>query len=699
MFHLVAIGCLGMLAQVVLLRELAVASFGVEPIYLLGVGLWLLAGAAGALAGRRRGVAPPGNAAPAFLALAAVLLPCIAFLRGARQLFLGVPGAYLPLSAQGAIAVAGLAPAAFLLGLLFRRAARAAVLEGASPATAYGFECAGGVLGSVLSALAPALGFPNLPLGAGVAVASAAIAARTPATRRPAVALLAALLAFTVFSAPLDRWMTGWSHPGLSVTRDTPYGRVTVERDRGMLSLFVNDAFDYESEGADAEPFAHLPALQLPPGARVLLLGGAASGLVPELLKHAPARVDCVERDRLLHEALVGSLPTGLSGAFRDPAVRVVFADPRRFLADGGVYDLILVAISEPASGAGNRFFTVEFFRLCAAHLSGNGVLALRLPSSETVWTPQLARRNGSVRAALGAAFPDILAIPGASDILIASRGRLLCDPAELAARFRERAIAARVVTPQSLAYLLRPDRAARVETLLREAGAEPNSDARPIGYQQTVLLWLGMFFPAGGLSPAVLRGVAGVSAASGAAWLAAARLFPALRRPTIAAAGSFCAMIVESAVLLRFQAESGALYGQIGLLLTGFMGGLSAGAFAFGRFASGREVGRGTGAALLGSLGLLALLVASAGGRAFGPAGSTAMLAAAGALSGALFGYAGRAPLEGRGAGVAGIYAADLVGGCVGSLLAGVLLIPLFGAGPVLAGAVLAALAACAAL
>ena len=51
---LVAIGIISILGQVVLLRELNVAFFGVELVYLLALGIWLFWTAAGAVIGRRR---------------------------------------------------------------------------------------------------------------------------------------------------------------------------------------------------------------------------------------------------------------------------------------------------------------------------------------------------------------------------------------------------------------------------------------------------------------------------------------------------------------------------------------------------------------------------------------------------------------------------------------------------------------------
>ncbi len=694
---LFAVGFLAMLGQVVLLRELAVASFGVELVYLLGLSLWLAAGAAGALLGRR---APSPSGLPAAFLLVAALVPLeIVFLRGARVALGGVPGAYLPLGRQGAAAAIGLAPAAAALGLLFLLAARNAIARGGSLAGAYAWESAGGAAGSVAATLALHWGVSNLALGAGCGLAAAGAGAASGARPRWWAPVLSVCVLFAAASGPLDRAMTSWNHPGLAATADTPYGRATIAREAGQVTLFENDAVAFESEGTEAEEIVHLSAPQAPARPRVLAIGGGVAGVAAEVLKHGPARVDYVEGNRAMYRALVPFLAPEARSALASPAVRVVFADPRRFLSEASAYDLILVASPEPSSGQSNRFYTREFFRLCAGRLSPGGVVALRLPSSENFWTPRLLRRNGSVHAALSAVFPDVLVLPGATDTLLASNGRLCRDPDVLAGRLRERGVAARLVTPAYLRYVLTNDRVEHVARLLSGAGVPPNSDETPVCYRETALLWLGKFLPALEQAGPPDRRVGLLVLAVAAAALVAARLRTAARRAALAAVAGFAGMTAEAVVLLRYQAESGALYQDIGLLLTAFMAGLAAGAFAFDRAAAApRRVSRPWGAALVAALALLLAgigMAAAGGGAWFRLAPAAAMLAACGALVAALFGYASRLGAAEQGNAAAPVYAADLLGGCVGSALAGLLLIPLLGAGATAAGmAVLAAAA-----
>ena len=88
---LVTIGLVSILGQVVLLRELSVAFYGVELVYLLGLGTWLLGSATGAALSHRHLRASRAGVA-ALLLLFAVLLPAdVTFLRAARLLMSGLP--------------------------------------------------------------------------------------------------------------------------------------------------------------------------------------------------------------------------------------------------------------------------------------------------------------------------------------------------------------------------------------------------------------------------------------------------------------------------------------------------------------------------------------------------------------------------------------------------------------------------------
>ena len=130
---------------------------------------------------------------------------------------------------------------------------------------------------------------------------------------------------------------------------------------------------------------------------------------------------------------------------------------------------------------------------------------------------------------------------------------------------------------------------------------------------------------------------------------------------------------------------ERAALAYDLGLLLTAFMAGLAAGSLALDHLArqppGPPSLPRWLGAALLVALAVQAALVAlgSAGGLVGLLLGGVHLLVA-GALVAALLSWASLHGAPTQRAVVSPLYAADLLGGCLGSLLATLVLVPWVG-------------------
>jgi|WetSurMetagenome_2_1015567.scaffolds.fasta_scaffold09066_5 spermidine synthase len=687
---LVATGLVTLWGQVVLLRELIVAFYGSELVVLLGLGVLMLSTAAGALLGRP--LRPPSEAAVgrAFLAFAAALPLLVVLLRSLRVLFGGVPGADLPVGQQLAGLALSLLPFGLLAGLLFQRSAARFTEAGGTPGRAYALESLGSLVGGLAATALIAAGVQNLAaalLCAAMAggVAGAADGPRIASQRALSWCVVAALGVALVFSSGLDRWLTGLNLPGLLVARDTPYGRTAVAGRLGQVAVFEDGALVAESQGTSAEAFVHIAALQCAAPRNVLLLGGTAEGLTEQVLKHSPERVDLVEIDHRAQARIEPLLPPDARAALSDPRVMRSFTDPRRFLPRGGTYDLILSAAPEPTSGRANRFYTREFFRLVRAHLSADGVFAFRLRSAENLWSKALAVRNESVLLALRGAFPHVLVLPGAEDLVLASGSSLVRDPEALIIRMRERRVESRLVTAPYIVYLLTNDRVAGAERLLGSTSAPENTDARPACYPCTLLLWLARFFPS-----------LGTSAPEGdlpLPWLAfpplvfaglslATRKRKALRPTVFMAAAGFAGMVLEGALLLSYQTRCGALYQDLGVLITCFMGGLALGAWVSDRPPVGGKVDTGLGLTIAASTTAAAVLCVLATGweLPFGRAVTGALLVGTGACVGAAFAWAGRGGEDPGPRRTASLYAADLAGGCLGALLGSALYLPFAG-------------------
>ena len=692
MGYLFALGFISILGQVVLLRELSVASYGIELVYTISLGIWLLSTACGTLLWSTRRSALSLSRINLFFLLFSVSLPLdVAFIRLVRLLMSDLPGAYLPLHSQIAAICASLLPIGLILGLLFQWSAGVAIDSGRSLAFAYAIESIGGLAGGLCATLLLKFGFQNFLIALVCALVSAGAAFfdldghSVGKMRAVALAIVAGLI-LLVWKAPaLDRRMTAWTHPNMVDTEDSPYSRITVTFLDGQVSVFENDALLFDTESTRAEEFVHLAALQQPNPQRVLVLGGGVEGTLQQILMYSPQIVDYVELNPTLLHVVLPNLPLKIQKSFRAKNVRVIEADPRKFLETALTYDLILVGMPEPGSGQANRFYTREFFAQCREKLNANGVLAFRLQSSENLWSPQLTRRMTGIYRAARSAFPEVLFIPGTTNVVVCSTGLLTKDPQILTSRFADRKLETKIVSPNFLRYLFTNDRFPEIARTLEAGTAPVNTDMRPICYQYTAMMWLSKLLPSARYWDFTIPEIRAdrrvlwlVGISIPALLLSTARW--SIRRVLLMGVVGFAGMTLETVLILYFQTKSGVLYQDIGLLLTGFMAGLALGALGTERLAA--IPSRVLGFLLLGSFAFFCGVVGrqiSAGTTAALPL-CLAFLVLTGILVSGIFAYAGNYSSADQRRAITPLYAADLIGGCLGSLLASLILAPMVG-------------------
>jgi spermidine synthase len=665
---LILVGFASLLAQVVLLREVGVTFYGGETVYVLGLAIWLLAGAVGAGLQRAR----PLSLAAAAVVFAVAAPAGLVLARAIRPLIGPVPGVDLGLGRLLVGTVLALAPTGALAGYLFRRAARRRLRRGGAAGRAYAMECLGAAAGGAAASLLPALGMPALlgAMAAAAAVLGVAFAGGRR-WRRVALALLVALVMATPLAGRLDRALTRWTHPDLVLTRDTPRGRLTFETDRGRTAVFLDDAFVHASEDPSGEELVHLAATQRDTLRRVLVLGGWLENLAVQVAAYGPDTVVHVEPDRDL--VRLGSRL--LDG--RLPPAAITVADPRRWLPSGqSRFDLVISALPDPVTARANRFWTVTFAAQCADRLEPDGVLALRLRTSENLWTPRQARRVASVYRALRGVFADVQVLPGQATVLLASNRPLERDPAVLVERLRRADPPVRLVSPAWLRWRWTGDRTEEASALLADATVPANTDLQPVCFADTLLWELGRYFPSLGW-----RDVPGPGRWLISTILVLACVVVLLRRwrgssgAIVAGYAGMAAMVLTSVLLLHHQTLLGVLYRDLGVLLTLFMLGQAGGAW-LGTCLGGRRPSRWRMAGLVVVLSLWSFLVTMGLqlGARFGA--NLVWLTGTGVVTAMIFASATCRPRADLGR----LYAADLTGGCLGALVAALLLIPFSG-------------------
>jgi hypothetical protein len=260
--------------------------------------------------------------------------------------------------------------------------------------------------------------------------------------------------------------------------------------------------------------------------------------------------------------------------------------------------------------------------------------------------------------------------------------------------RLQDRKITTKLISPNYINYLFTNDRFFKIRDLLQREKALPNTDIRPVCYQYAFIIWLSKFFPRiavvdpssimdkGFLKPPLSLFL----------WIILPIIFlltrfrPTLRRAMLVAVAGFMGMVLETILILYYQVKHGVLYQDIGLLLMSFMAGLALGAMIINREMvrpiANRMLLRWYGLSLL--IGFC-FLCAFTGMRVTmsisgGLVEISCLLAIAGFLVAGIFAYASLHEIEDQKNVISPLYSADLIGGCLGSFIASLILIPLVG-------------------
>ena len=355
------------------------------------------------------------------IALGLIIPVASVFIRAGHLLCAGLPGTFLPFSLQISIVVFSLMPAGILAGYLFRLAAKQYGAEGGNLALAYGIESLGGVFGGVAATISMSIGIQNFFSACLCALFAVIIAWLTADSKRfhakkgglVSVLLCLCLIMLLFESGRIDRITEKLRHPNLLETRDIPYGRITITGQLDQYSVFLNNMLVWETGGTSAEEFIHHAMLQHPAPESVLLLGGSFAGLLKEILQHGPAEVICWELDKGLIDLVRRTLPTNLTESLDNPEVNIIHGDIRGLLRGDEKWDIILIGMADPGSSQGGRFYTQEFFSLCAESLNPGGIIALRLRTSENYWTPHFQELFRGIYNALKGEFQFIIVLPG----------------------------------------------------------------------------------------------------------------------------------------------------------------------------------------------------------------------------------------------------------------------------------------------
>jgi spermidine synthase len=732
---LLIMGLSGIVAQIILLRELLVSFFGNELTLGIILANWLILEAIGSFY-VGKSIEKTERKTEAYVLLQLIFslaFPLAVYLSRVFKNFLFItPGEGLGLAPIFYSSFLILLPVTISHGALFTFGCKIyaqCAREGASSiGKVYVLETIGSIIGGLLLTFLLIQYLNSFEIAFIISLANTLISIFLlwPSHKPPVVGLrnglwglsilLTLLFAYVLFT-PMSHVIhvssirSQWKNMDVIHHENSIYGNITVTK-RGEQFTFFTDGVPSITvpvpDIASLEDFVHFPMLLHEKPQSVLILSGGAGGMIQEILKYPVTRIHYVELDPLLLK-LVQKFPTPLTQSeLSDRRVEIHYTDGRFFVQrTQDRFDIMFVGLPVPQELQTNRFFSSEFFSVAKGRLNPGGIIALTLPGSLTSINPELRDLNQCIWDTLKGVYPSVRIIPGDFNLYLASESDQLqrVTAEEMVKRLEERKIKTSLFTRSYIEYRLHERWLKWFLNSMEGREIRLNSDFRPSGVFFNLSYWNALFSP---YLTGLFRWFEGISLGRTILLMAALTLLLAgifMKRPRASRYSipyaifttGLTGMIFDLAIIFTFQALYGYLYYQIGLLVTLFMAGVGLSGLWVTQRLEGIKMDFPLFLATELCIALFSLLLpfvfSTLSQHLEKPAVSIllyTLFLAMSFLSGALVGfqfplankiYLGATSGQGTFGEAAGLlYGADLLGGFFGGLFGGVLLLPILG-------------------
>jgi len=733
-FAVLALGFSGMVAQVLLLREILVIFHGNELTIGIILGNWLVLEAIGAfLLGKQiEKIRPKLEAFVVIQLLVSLLFPSMIYLTRIFKGIIGIPvGEGLGLLPIFYSSFLILLPVSLLHGAAFTFACKihSEILKkrAVSIGRVYVYETLGVLIGGVTFTYLLIPYFHSFKISLGLGLLNVLVClgllgrfwqggASFKKFLGGASAVFLGIFLFSLIGPVADRLhhlsiSEQWKVGKIVHYQNSIYGNIVVVK-KGEQYTFFFDGIPVVStplpDVTHTEDLVHLSLLSHPEPREILVISGGAGGVINEILKHKIKRVDYAELDPVLLQ-VVQKFPSPLTEReLSHPRVHIKYVDGRYFVKETDhKYDVVLIGISELSNLQVNRLATEEFFIMVKAILKEKGILVISSPGSLTYLSEELINLNLCLLNTLKGVYPWVKIVPGDFNLFLASISPqiLEVDSSLLIKRLEERELRTFSLTSDYIRYRLHSrwldwflnSLAAGRETA---SGNETkiNKDFHPLGTFYSLAFWNALFSPWGQplfnlLERMRLRFFFIALSMFGLLFLLFGYRNRRLRRgavPFAIISTGFAGMMFNLILIFAFQVVYGYLYYWIGLLTSIFMAGAGVGGLLVTRSLEKIKEDLLYLLKLEASIIILSLLLPfiflQSGpyfGQFFSPTIFLILCFISGLLIGAEFPLANKIHLKTSPSvsGTAGLfYAGDLLGGWLGGIIGGVALLPVLG-------------------
>ncbi|MBF0511694.1 MAG: hypothetical protein HQL13_05115 [Candidatus Omnitrophica bacterium] len=470
------------------------------------------------------------------------------------------------------------------------------------------------------------------------------------------------------YAASLNLMASSLRYPKekLLETTNSIYGKLDVTQTKGQYNFYHNGlATGTSNDQAFNECLIHFPMLSYPNPRKILFIDAGFNGALSEILKYAPTEVYYAQINPDLLRLSERYTP---NASLKDPRVHLFQGDPRRyFKIMPHDFDVMIVNLPNPSTAMINRYFSDDFFKEARRHLKADGIFSTHLTFAPEYVSIPLEDLGASIYKTLQRSFSSLIILPEDNLFFLASNRAIVHDPKILIERMQVRGVRPYFLTARYMNFRYSTDRIQKITQAFESNKSDINLDLKPKAYYYNLTYWLSVFHQgiaglirlAGNINYNVLLGIG----------LCLLAFVVVLLRPqnllmTAMSVGGFSLMSAQMLIIYVFQVFYGNLYYKIASIICVVMLGLALGAL-MGKRARTRNP------AMIGGLHLL-MAVYFLVWLFFFKALWWLVALTIGIFVGFEFTYLvflGQA-----------LYAADLMGSCIGSLLTGVFFLPVFG-------------------
>lgn len=486
MLPIIYIGFSSLIIQIIILRELLSIFSGNELDIGITLSLWLIFVGIGSLLGKKVSYR---YALPfSFLTISLLLFPTILGIKFIRH-FLSIDfGEIISLGKNILFTVLILFPICSVIGIQFPLAV-SFVKGKMSAGKVYGLESIGAFAGGVSFTFFISQTIDVVYISVFISIVNILVFLILTKKKEYALFFLLPILFIFIFKNYIESKL--WHSLNLVMKKESRYGEIVVLRFGDQFGVYMNNhlLFTY-LDSVSEENKAHIIMTIHKDPEDILCIGGSL-GVVREILKYPVNHIDFIEMDPRLIEVSTRILYNDDIKILKDKRLNIINEDGRRFIEKhkNRKYDLVILNISAPSTASLNRFYTVNFFKDVKKILKEEGIFSLWLQRTSGYMGRSMQIANGSIYNSLKNVFKYVELSSQEYGGYFSSDRPLLTDPVLLENRFQGREISTTYFQASIFHDFFSEFGVEYVKNRLKDIKSL-NTDLKPSAYLYNLLLW-----------------------------------------------------------------------------------------------------------------------------------------------------------------------------------------------------------------